>query len=324
MYIYINIKECCVPSSKTTPHVSIANVVSSECDDSVEEGIHNDNVPLSIPRVQIIKHALPKRSSYTTYRDSEDMTNSACSLGNYDNNNTSSYSKLYLTGTLFFNKQLIITNKGLMKSLRKKNDSHVFFGMNNAKDCTGTSYNDFIINTTELTCVNVNESENGRVFEISYNMKDNNYTLIVKHPHINIMYSIEHFFFFNHDAIYHVLFGHVLVQFTTFFKDRSLLLQIRIDNTTTTTTSNEVYTISSYNTPIIIGRDNCDVSLHHKSVSKKHCTVMYSKIERKYYLKDEDSSNGLVLVLKENESIDLKGNMTFRIERSKFKIWEMP
>ena len=51
---------------------------------------------------------------------------------------------------------------------------------------------------------------------------------------------------------------------------------------------------------------------------------MYSKVERKYYLKDEDSSNGLVLVLKENESIDLKGNMTFRIGRSKFKIWEMP
>ena len=320
MYIYI--KECCVPS-KTTPHVSVANVVSSESDDSVAEGIHNDNAPLSIPRVQIIKHILPKRSSYTTYRDSvdnEDMTNSACSFGNYDNN-ASSYSKLYLTGTLFFNKQLIITYKGLMKSLRKKSDSHVFFGMINTKDCTDTPYNDFIINTTELSIINASVS--GRVFEISYNMKDNNYTLLVKHPHVNIMYSIEHFFFFQHDVVYHVLFGHVPVQFTMFSKERSLLLEIRIENTTNNENEN-VYTISPYNTPVIIGRDNCDVALHHKSVSKKHCTVMYSKIERRYYLKDEGSSNGLVLVLKENDSIVLKGNMTFRIERSKFKIMEMP
>lgn len=274
--------------------------------------------------MQIIKHAIQKRSSYTTYRnsvDNEDMTNSACSLVNCNCDHTaSSYSKLCLTGTLFFNKQLVITSKGLTKSLRKKSDSRVYFGTSNAKDCSGTSYNDFIINTTELSCMNASES--GRVFEIAHNAKDNNYSLAVKHPHVNVMCHIEHFFFFKPDVVYHFLFGHVLVQFTMFSKQRSLSLEIRIESAPND--ESEVHTVSPYNTPIVIGRDNCDIVLRHKSVSKKHCTVMYSKVERGYYLKDEGSSNGLVLVLKERDSIVLKGSMTFRIGRSKFKIWEMP
>ena len=74
------------------------------------------------------------------------------SFGNIDfstANNTISSGKLLLTGNLFFNKELIITQNGLVNSLRKRIDGQTFFGTSNAKDYTGTYYNDFILNLPE-------------------------------------------------------------------------------------------------------------------------------------------------------------------------------
>ena len=91
-------------------------------------------------------------------------------------NNSISSGKLLLKGTLFFNKELIITQNGLVNSLRKKIDGQTFFGTSNAKDYTGTSYNDFIVNLPDEDNKNQEiPSHTGRIFGISFSKITNDF-----------------------------------------------------------------------------------------------------------------------------------------------------
>ena len=60
------------------------------------------------------------------------------------------YSKLLLTGDLFFNKEIIINESGMSNSKRNKNknkkDGYTMFGLKNSMDISGQLNNDFIIN----------------------------------------------------------------------------------------------------------------------------------------------------------------------------------
>ena len=42
-----------------------------------------------------------------------------------------------------------------------------------------------------------------------------------------------------------------------------------------------------------------------------------------YYYKDCDSTNGSTLLIRDDDSLDIKGNMSFKLENDSFKIKEV-
>ena len=63
-----------------------------------------------------------------------------------NNEKKENFSKLLLTGDLFFNKEIIINESGMINSKRNKKDGYTVFGLKNSVDISGKLNNDFIIN----------------------------------------------------------------------------------------------------------------------------------------------------------------------------------
>lgn len=83
-----------------------------------------------------------------------------------------------------------------------------------------------------------------------------------------------------------------------------------------------MYTFNDSKCPINIGRINCDVIIKNESVSKSHVTIDYDKLNERYFLVDNASTNGTQLLIHEGKSVVLEGNMTFNIGNKQFKIEE--
>ena len=84
----------------------------------------------------------------------------------------------------------------------------------------------------------------------------------------------------------------------------------------------QIYNFTDDKCPINIGRINCDVIIKNESISKSHVTIDYDKIEDKYFLVDNGSTNGTQLLLHEGKIIPIEGNMTFNLGNKQFKIEE--
>ena len=76
--------------------------------------------------------------------------------------------------------------------------------------------------------------------------------------------------------------------------------------------------------PIKIGRSNCEINIFNSSVSKKHGVIEYSRNSQTFYYKDLGSTNGSTLIIKEGDTLKIKGEMNFKLENSPFKIQEIP
>lgn len=124
--------------------------------------------------------------------------------------------KLLLTGELFWNKELIIEKTGIQNGLRKKSDGQTFFGLINSVDYTGTYHNDLVIN---YPFIQKQSSSTGRVFDISYQKKANDFQLYLIHNSLCLYYEINNFLYFDEDREYYVMLGKVFVTISTRTKD---------------------------------------------------------------------------------------------------------
>lgn len=172
--------------------------------------------------------------------------------------------KLLLTGELFYNKEIIIDKNGMVNGLRKKKDGQTFFGLKNMKDYTGSYYNDLVLNYhTNMR----NATLTGRVFDISYQKKTNDYRLHMIHNSMIINYMITNNFYFEYDKDYYMVLGKVLVTITAQHGEHQLL-DVIIDM------------------PISIGRAACNIIINNSSISKKHGVLAYSNETNMFYYID--------------------------------------
>jgi hypothetical protein len=250
------------------------------------------------------------------------------SFGNLDfstANNSISSGKLLLTGNLFFNKELIITQNGLVNSLRKRIDGQTFFGTSNAKDYTGTFYNDFVLNLPDDD--NKNQeilSHTGRIFGISFSKITNDYQIYMMNANYYLNYDITNSFYFQNEKENLIILGKILM--TIVQKDnssRKKILDIKIE-TEDNEEEEKIYNFEEKDSPISIGRINSSINLNYSFISKKHAVIEFSEEYSKFYYKDLKSTNGSILILKEDDSLKIKGNMKFKLNDINFHILELP
>ena len=167
------------------------------------------------------------------------------------------------------------------------------------------------------------ETNTGRVFEIYYNKKTKDYTLRFLHPALILYYKINNFVYFNIGKEYSILLGSV---FMTIIVKKTSPLEKTINIKIETGNNNPIkYTFNQNQTPIKIGRINkSEIPIFNSSISKRHGIIEYSKNSQSYYYKDMGSTNSSTLIIREGDSLKIKGEMNFKLEDVPFKIQEIP
>ncbi len=124
------------------------------------------------------------------------------------------YSKLLLTGDLFYEKEIIITDSGMLNGKRNKKDGFSVFGLKNTKDRSGQLINDFLLNFNKsMEEIGENETESGKVFEIIFNKKNKTYTLYFINPFLYLYYKINNYVYFYPQKYYFLFVGKIFLLF---------------------------------------------------------------------------------------------------------------
>ena len=228
--------------------------------------------------------------------------------------------KLLCSGELFFNKEIIINSNGMIDGLRQKNDGQVFFGNKVISDYRGINYNDFIINF-QFNEEKEKKTSTGRIFNIYYKKKTNDYYLHVIHDSTIIYYEINNFVYFDNEKDFYLLIGNVFVTIITKKVGNKKGIDIEIENEED---NNILLSFMEEETPISIGRSNCKVIIPKESVSKYHAEICFSQETQKFFYKDCNSTNGSTLLVKEDDNLLIQGEMNLRLENIPFKIMYLP
>ena len=239
------------------------------------------------------------------------------------------FSKLLLTGDLFFGKELIITDSGMINSKKNKKDGFTIFGLRNSKDIPELNI-DFIINFDKPTEEFGNiEALSGKVFEIIFNKKTKEYTLFFINPYLYLYYKINNFIYFFPQRDYFLFVGKIFLSINIEKVGSEQIINIQVDNTAENKEENKEeinkkYKFNQNKNTIKIGRINCDINIPEKCISKIHGIIEFSKINQQFYYKDMNSTNGTTLLIKKDDFIKISGEMNFKLEDVNFKIQEIP
>ena len=232
--------------------------------------------------------------------------------------------KILLSGDLFFGKEIIITSNGMINGLREKNDGLTFFGLKNTTDYRGIYYNDFVINY-QLENNEKKKNSTERVFNISFQKKTKDFSLYMIHDSIIIYYEINNFVYLNNDKDYYLLLGNIFITIITMKNNKeNTPKEIKIEIENEDGKNNDNYNFNQNDCPITLGRNDCKINISKPSISKIHAIIDFSEQCNLFYFKDLGSTNGSVLLIKEDDNLKIKGEMDFKLENIPFKIMELP
>ena len=245
------------------------------------------------------------------------------------NEQKENFSKLLLTGDLFYGKEIIINDSGMVNSKRNKKDGYTVFGLKNSVDISGQLNNDFIINfKRDIDEIGNVETESGKVFEIKFNRERKEYTLYFINPYLYLYYKINNFLYFYYGREYFLFVGKIFLSINIDKKGNEQFINIQVDNTCKDIKNpaeiNKQYSFSENKSTIKIGREKCDINICEKCISKIHGIIEFSRLNQKFYYKDMSSTNGTTLLVKKGDFLKIKGEMNFKLEDVSFKIQEIP
>lgn len=248
--------------------------------------------------------------------------------------------KLILSGDLFFGENVKLTPNGIDNQFKNRNERSTFFGIENLYDYDGKSYNDFLINISRknkkggakrskyakgkdskiIKNNDVNEEKTSRVFKINYNKSNDEYNLIYLTHSFFLYCQIKKKLVLKIEKNYYFILGDIImvVLIKKNRKKKDYKICIKIDNNI----NSKKYYFSKENIPIYIGRVNCTIDIDSRSLSKLHCFINYSLDDENFYFNDNNSTNGSILLVKEGDSIPIKGKMKFKLDDTTFWIEE--
>ena len=247
---------------------------------------------------------------------------------NNEHQKSENFSKLLLTGDLFFGREIIITDTGMVNSKRNKKDGFTVFGLKNSVDISGQLNNDFIINFNKQSedYENMNaDTESGKVFQIIFNKKSKDYILYFLNPYLYLYYKINNYVYFYPQRDYFIFVGKIFFSIDVQKEGNEQIINIQVDTYDNNANKNEINKKYSFNQNkfiIKIGRVNFDINIPEKCISKLHGIIEFSKSNQKFYYKDMNSTNGTLI--KKDDSLRIRGEMNFKLDDVTFKIQEIP
>ena len=228
--------------------------------------------------------------------------------------------KLVLSGDLFSNETIEINKYGMKNGLRQKNDGLTIFGLKENIENPNIHSCDYYFSDFEKIDENENRKITGKVFEIYLNKKDKKYTLYFLHNSLILYYKIKNDVLLNLDKDYFLILGDIFltihIKRNSSNNQKMIHIQADFENE-----KPKKYVFSPSETPIKIGRVNCQVEIKKPSISKLHSIIDYKNDN--FYYKDCGSTNGSTLLIREDDSLKIKGKMSLKLGDISFKITEV-
>lgn len=271
--------------------------------------------------MNIFRHNLNNNRMFNSYFNSQLGKNSSFYFSGVNDKFDSNFQKiktsLKLSGELFANKELEIDKFGLKKSLRKKMDGIISFGIKNPDEPPNINKYDYIFEEKIVRQINKKRKHNnGKVFEILLDKRDKRFVLFYEHSSLLLYYKINNKLNLEYDKDYYLILGSIFLSINI---KKSLKIKINIQIELENEKSQK-YIFEIKDLPIKIGRSNCNINIPKPSVSKLHSSIDYENDN--FFYKDENSTNGSTLLIKEDDFLKLKGKMNFKLEDIPFTIKE--
>ena len=238
---------------------------------------------------------------------------------NYDDTFIEPKTKLILTGDLFYENKIEIDKYGMKNGLRQKNDGTAIFGIKNKNDENDSNFYDCLLNLENLDENNNGLHITGKVFKIYFDKKERIYILYFIHNSLILYYKINDSVCFDIDKDYYLILGDIFLTINVKklnTNQKQINIQAEIENE-----NPKKYFFNQNEMPIKIGRKNCNINIPKLSISILHSIIYFS--EDKFYYKDSKSTNGSSLLIREDDILRIKGDMSFKLEDVSFKIREI-
>ena len=228
--------------------------------------------------------------------------------------------KLIITGDLFLNKSIEINKYGMKNGLRQKKDGVAIFGCKeeNNKKLLYDYYID--LNLLKIQKKGKKKNIKGQVFVIFLDKKEKVFTLNFVHSSLLLYYQINDDLAFENDKDYFLILGNVLLTINVKRSNDSngKMINIQVESEDEKL---QKYTFEEKEAPIKIGRYNCTINIPKSSISNLHSIIDFS--DNQFFYRDKKSTNGSILLVKEDDILKIKGEMNFKLEDIPFKIKEI-
>ena len=283
--------------------------------------ILKNNQYISFSNMNIFKNNLNNRM-FNSYFNSQLGKNSSFYFSGvndkFDSNFKKIKTRLKLTGELFANKTLEIDKFGLRRSLKKKLDGIISFGIKGQDESPLNNKYDYIFEPNVVQKINKKRKHNdGKVFDILLDKREKVFVLFYSHPSLLLYYKITNKLNLECDKDYYLILGSIFLSINI---KKSLKVKINIEVELENEKSQK-YSFEIKDLPIKIGRSHCNINIPKPSVSKLHSSIDYENDN--FFYKDENSTNGSTLLIKEDDFLKLRGKMSFKLEDMAFNIREI-
>ena len=283
--------------------------------------ILKNNQYISFSNMNIFKNNL-NNHMFNSYFNSQLGKNSSFYFSGvndkFDSNFKKIKTRLKISGELFANKTLEIDKFGLKRSLKKRLDGIISFGIKAIDESPTNNKYDYIFEQNVVTKINKKRKHNpGKVFDILLDKKEKRFVLFYTHPTLLLYYKINNKLALECDKDHYLILGSIFLSINI---KKSLKIKINIEIELENEKSQK-YTFEIKDLPIKIGRSNCNVNIPKPSVSKLHSSIDYENDT--FFYKDEKSTNGSTLLIKEDDFLKLKGKMSFKLEDMSFNVKEI-
>ena len=292
---------------------------------------NNSNSPHNYYSTNNNTNIIQTNKNTSLYNSHQTKKNSLKSLEENNNNNINindtnhnsinngiPKTKLILSGELFHNSTIEINEKGMKNSTAKKNNESVIFGIKSQnpkhEDYNSSNAYDYLVDNLQ------NKEATGKIFKIYYDKNKRIYILKFMNYSLILYYKINDLVYFDTEKDYYLIIGDIFLTINAkkSSNKKEINIQVEVDKDKA-----KKYTYTKEDMPINIGRTNCNINIQRHSISKIHSFICFSKEKDLFYYRDAKSTNGSSLLIREDDCINIKGEMHFRLEDLPFKIKEI-
>lgn len=119
-------------------------------------------------------------------------------------------------------------------------------------------------------------------------------------------------FYLDNSKRYYIQLTNTIISLLANNVDKNITIKIlNLNNSENNVNNNNKFFYELDKLPVTIGRINCNININKNYISKNHLTINYDNKLNQFYVRDNGSTNGSVILLKKGKDIKLEDKMFF-------------
>ena len=161
------------------------------------------------------------------------------------------------------------------------------------------------------------------LFSIHFDKITNNYILTSFTD--DIFFALEIWsnrnLYIEHSKRYYVQISDIIISLKSNNIDKNITIKIlNLKNEENNNSGKNKYIFDFNKVPITIGRNNCSINIEKNSISKVHLIINYDVNTNQFFLRDNFSTNGSFVLLRNGKEVSLTDKMFFFLGKEDFTL----